>query len=308
MAQTPRFRVTHPAASHLIETDDDVLGWVKDLDQMFNLLPSTLNWRYDDNDSIVGVNSEDSLQQGTQEILDAFLADYTAQALASAWRAQEACESAIYALNHGWLVAFDGLARLALESSFLSMARFQDFLVRVKGLNHATTNEKWAKEWELFDKSNNSANFGRHQRNPGDYPFTASSIYSHFDRAKEYLKAKDTSEVAIKHVERVYGTLCEITHPNAEGLQVYWNLEGAERIVPGSPSYRKLEANRGMSVTPENLPLRSGLWAVGFAGHFTTEVFHRFKLLQVTVTNRQSGFGKQTVVFDPTRENPILLS
>lgn len=307
MAGSPNFEITHPGALEVIAASKGAISWILDLEQMFGLLPEELDWRYDDNDSIIGIASEETLQQGMQEMLDAFLNDYLAQTLASGWRAQEACEAAIYSLNNGWIVSFNSLARVSLEASILSMARFQDFIVRVQGLKNATTREKWLSEWQLFDESNNSANFGRHKDHRGNFTFASTSISRHMDKSDKYLQNIGGDKELLVHVRNVYSDLCEITHPNAEGLQVYWNLEGAEPIFPGAPSYRKLEFSNGKKLNRNHLSLVNGLWALGFSAQFATEVFYRFSQLEVQVSPKKSGYGKSISVIDVAISNKKLV-
>jgi hypothetical protein len=111
----------------------------------------------------------------------------------------------------------------------------------------------------------------------------------------------------LAHVRNVYSDLCEITHPNAEGLQVYWNLEGAEPIFPGAPSYRKLDFSNGKKLDRNHLSLVNGLWALGFSAQFATEVFYRFSQLEVKVSPKKSGYGKSIAVIDVAISNKQLV-
>jgi hypothetical protein len=301
VAGKPDFRITHAGANEVIQIGSGVFTWVNDLGKMFNLLPESMQWRYDDNSSILGIQSEDNLKDGMQEIIDSFLEDLRAQTLAAGWRSQEACEAAIYSLNRGWIASFIGLARMSLESAFFSMARFQDLIVRLRSLNNATTAEKWSKEWGLFDKSNNEANFGRHRENPGEYAFSAASVSKLMDKSMEYLKAENVDQPALDRLKSVYTGLCEVTHPNAEGLQIYWDLSGAEPIFPGAPSYRRIDCYHGQTLNKSDISLLNGLWAIGFSAHFSTEVYYRMENLKVEVLNRKSGFAKRIDVVDEGR-------
>lgn len=301
MAGNPKFTITHEGAQGVIQNSNGVFTWLNDLGQMFNLLPETMTWRYDDNSSILGIQSEANLTEGMQEILDALLEDFKAQTLAAGWRSQEACEAAIYSLNNGQIASFNGLARMSLESALFSMARFQDFIVRIRGLNNATTKEKWGNEWVLFDNANNQANFGRHRENPGKFPFAAASVPKLMDKTVEYLRAEQADQDVFDRLSSVYTGLCEITHPNAEGLQVYWDISSAEPLFPGAPSYRQIDYRNGYCLNKSHVSLLNGLWAIAFSAHFSTEVYYRFNNLKLEVQNKKSGFAKKIDVVDQGR-------
>jgi hypothetical protein len=282
------FELTNEAAISLAAQHPDSYWSVAlELDDIFRHLPDSHLWRYDERESLVGF-SHGVTVAAVEELLDAFRADAETTTLGMAWRVREAAASAVSDLNAGRIVTFVSSARLALESTIVALSREITFSNRIRAMEVAKNDEAFDVALEEFDVDNNQFLYGRKMNDVETFSWAATSVPTHLKRV---LKNLDDKPPIQKMVSRTYEQLCEITHPNAEGVQVYWDLSNAEPILEGAPSYRWLRFDQGLRVPDTHLGLLAGLWALGWSADQATACYHRLRAMKFIVERRSGRYG-----------------
>ena len=260
--------------------------------QVFELIPHDYLWRYDTEFSIVPLSTESNIEDyeiHSNEVANAFLNDLRASIIGLAWKCEELTVEAIHSVNKGYLISASILARSILEAAVVSVSLFTRLCDAEAEFRKTGDSVKFM---ESLHENTRKVLWGR-RLNSQKPIIQSSNILSHIETFKRVSILEPSTD---KHFNKVYEFLSNVSHPSADGHQLFWRIEDNDYENSSMPHWIEMRnANRNDLEVIEPYVF-SIAWAITYATSKITRIWNLledFEIQHVVVTLEEFQKYKQ---------------